>query len=378
MPNPRNQMFPEMSISNEINFESRLIQWYQQSKRPLPWRETSDPYAIWLSEIILQQTRVNQGLPYYIRFTNTFPTIQHLAKANKDVVFKLWQGLGYYRRAENMLKAARVIVNEYNGVFPNNFSGLKGLPGVGDYTAAAIASIAYGEKVPVVDGNVYRVLSRIFGVKTEIGSSKAKREFGDLMVSLMESVHPGTFNEAVMEFGAMQCKPANPSCVSCIFSAQCYAFSRKAVQSFPVVKVKTKKRKLFLYYLVVQWQNQIVIRHRTKEDIWKGLYDFPSLEFDHKQEEDNLLNQFGKLDFIAHEQNPVFRFNSKAIKHQLTHVDITTYFIFVNLNKRPEFINSESLSLIPTAELSKYPVSRLVERFLDGTMFHVKSTKHDT
>jgi len=376
MIDPKNKILPEMLISNEINFESRLIQWYQQNKRLLPWRETSDPYAIWLSEIILQQTRVNQGLPYYIRFTNTFPTIHHLAKANKDVVFKLWQGLGYYRRAENMLKAARVIVNEYNGVFPNNLSGLKKLPGVGDYTAAAIASIAYGEKVPVVDGNVYRVLSRIFGVKTEIGSSKAKREFGDLMVSLMESAHPGTFNEAVMEFGAMQCKPANPSCVSCIFSAQCYAFRQKAIQSFPVVKIKSKKRKLFLYYLVVRWQNQIVIRHRTKDGIWKGLYDFPSLEFEQKQDEDDLLNQIGKLDFITDEQNPVFRFNSRALKHQLTHVDITAHFILVNLNKRPELINSESLSLIPTAQLNKYPVSRLVERFLDGARLYVKGVKH--
>jgi A/G-specific adenine glycosylase len=202
---------------------ARLLKWYQQNRRELPWRATSDPYFIWLSEIILQQTRVNQGMPYYQKFINTFPTVNDLAAAPRDTVFKLWQGLGYYRRAENMMKTAHKVATKYKGEFPTAFTELKNLPGIGDYTAAAIASIAHDEKVAVVDGNVYRVLSRLFGIKTEIQSNRAKKEFSEVMLSLMGDSHPGTFNQAVMEFGALYCVPGKPDCGQCIFRKLCYA-----------------------------------------------------------------------------------------------------------------------------------------------------------
>ena len=360
----KQQVQEDVSFS-ERNFRKRLIKWYQQNKRDLPWRKTSDPYFIWLSEIILQQTRVNQGLPYYLKFIEVYPAVQHLALADKNQLFKLWQGLGYYRRAENMYKAAGIVVNDYGGIFPNSYDVLQKLPGVGAYTAAAIASIAFGQKVPVVDGNVYRFLSRVFGIETEIGTSGARREFGELMLSLMEKEHPGTFNQAVMEFGALQCVPANPDCGNCIFSNGCFAYNRNVTERFPVVKAKRKKRKLFLYYLVVRWQHQIVLRYRNQDEIWKGLYDFPSLEFEQKQNVEDLLHEIHKNGFIASAKNPAFTFNTKQFKHQLTHIDITARFIFVDVDNKPHIAHSDSLYLVSTDDVTNYPVSRLVERFLE-------------
>ncbi len=358
------------------DFGLLLTEWYEKNRRMLPWRETGDAYAIWLSEVILQQTRVNQGMPYYQRFIEKYPTIDKLAAASKDEVFKLWQGLGYYRRAENMMKAARVIVNKHESIFPDNYHNLLKLPGIGDYTAAAIASIAYGEKVPVVDGNVYRVLSRIFGIETVIQTSKAKKEFGHLMRSLMKQFHPGTFNEAVMEFGALQCVPANPDCSSCIFNKQCFAYSLNKVQKLPVVKPKVKKRTLFIYYLVTEWEGQIVLRHRRKNEIWKGLYDFPSLEFENEQDAAVILRETESMSFISPQSVIAIKPFQKTYKHQLTHIDITAEFIKVSVGKKPDVAGLSTLQLVQYKELSSYPVSRLVERFLkDGIdVFSVRSS----
>ena len=346
------------------DFGKRLIKWYQQNKRVLPWRETKDPYTIWLSEIILQQTRVSQGLPYFQRFLEKYPTVVHLAGAPQNEVFKLWQGLGYYRRAENMMKAAKIIVEEFNGVFPITFPGLKKLPGVGDYTAAAIASIAYGEKIPVVDGNVYRVLSRVFGIKTIIQTSRAKDEFGQIMRSLMEEVHPGTFNEAVMEFGALQCVPANPRCEACVFSPACFALNQQVIQEFPVVKPKIKKRRLFIYYLVVKWGKRLIVRHRRENEIWKGLYDFPSLEFTEEQEESKVMREIDTLELFSPDAVKVITSFSKRYKHQLTHIDIMARFIQVELKRKPNIESDETLCLIASQTLQDLAVSRLVEKFL--------------
>jgi A/G-specific adenine glycosylase len=346
-------------------FGKQLLRWYQQNKRDLPWRETSDPYAIWLSEIILQQTRVNQGLPYYQRFIETFPTVNQLAAAPPTKVFKLWQGLGYYRRAENMMKTARKIATEYNAVFPTTFSELKTLPGIGDYTAAAIASIAFNEKVAVVDGNVYRVLSRLFGINTEIQSAQAKKEFSKLMLSLMDNTSPGTFNQSVMEFGALYCVPGRPDCERCVFNNRCYAYTHDKVQNFPVVKAKTKKKKRFIYYLVVEWNHHLVINHREKNDIWKGLFDFPSLEFGSKQTEETLLNKINNLDWIASETLKIVTPFSPVYKHQLTHIDISARFIHLTSNKKPSLSNKASQQLVPQNTLSKLAVPRLIEKYLE-------------
>ena len=358
------------------DFGLLLTEWYGKNRRMLPWRETGDAYAIWLSEVILQQTRVNQGLPYYQRFIEKYPTIDKLAAASKDEVFKLWQGLGYYRRAENMMKAAQVIVNEHESVFPDNFNDLLKLPGIGEYTAAAIASIAYGEKVPVVDGNVYRVLSRIFGIKTVIQTSQAKKEFGNLMRSLMKQFHPGTFNEAVMEFGALQCVPANPDCSSCIFNKQCFAYSLNKVHELPVVKRKVKKRTLFIYYLVTEWEGQVVLRHRRKNEIWKGLYDFPSLEFENEQDAAVILREIESMSFIPPQSVIAIKPFQKTYKHLLTHIDITAEFIKVSVEKKPDVAGLSALQLVQYKELSSYPVSRLVERFLEDAVdeFSVRSS----
>ncbi len=345
------------------DFGKKITEWFKENKRTLPWRDTSDPYIIWLSEIILQQTRVEQGLPYFNRFVQRYPTVKELAKASSDEVFKLWQGLGYYRRAANMMKTAQMISGSYKGVFPASYAGLLRLPGIGEYTAAAVASMAYGEKVAVVDGNVYRVLSRVFGIRTEIHASGAKKEFSEKMRSLMNEIHPGLFNEAVMEFGALQCKPANPACEKCIFKGQCYALKHRAVTKLPAVKPKKKKRKLVLYYLVTEWEGKVVLRYREEDDLWKGLYDFPSLEYDQEQDEQSLLKTAGKISFLSPEKIRRLSMESKAYRHQLTHIDITARFILIELAERPE-MNDGSLRLVEKKNLNTLAVPKLVERFL--------------
>ena len=346
-------------------FGKQLVEWFAKNKRDLPWRETSDAYAIWLSEIILQQTRVNQGLPYYLRFINAYPTVKHLAAGTPDAIFKLWQGLGYYRRAENMMKAAQKIVTDFNGEFPKSFYKLKELPGVGDYTAAAVASIAYGEKVAVVDGNVYRFMSRLFGIKTEILSSQAKKEFSELMLTLMQNFHPGVFNQAVMEFGALYCVPTNPHCDGCIFNKQCFAFTHHCVQELPVVKVKKKKQKRVIYYLVLEWNGHVLVNHRTKNDIWKGLYDFPALEYNSVQNMETVLNDIFQKKYILREAVKTMAPFSKIYKHPLTHIDITARFIRIKLNREPVVEENKSLRTVSYSVLSELAVPRLVDRYLE-------------
>src|SRR6185295_17174001 len=233
---------------------------------------------IWLSEIILQQTRVEQGLPYFEKFSEAFPTIKHFAFAHEDKILKMWQGLGYYSRARNMHFTAREIVKNFDSKFPVEFSELKKLKGVGDYTAAAIASFAFNKPHPVVDGNVYRFLSRYFGIKTAIDSLKGKKIFLELAEELLDKKNPGLHNQAIMEFGAIQCKPVNPDCFSCHLKMDCYAFKNKRVNQFPVKSKTQKVRERFFYYLFIRWKNKIFLHKRTGKDIWKNLYEFPLIE----------------------------------------------------------------------------------------------------
>lgn len=262
-----------------MEFSKPLIHWYLQNKRDLPWRKMSGAYPIWLSEIMLQQTRVAQGLPYFLRFIEAFPTVHDMAAAPEEQVLKLWQGLGYYSRARNLHATAKVVAYEMGGNFPDSYAGLLKLKGVGDYTAAAIASISYGEKVPVVDGNVYRVLSRVFGIATDISSGGAKKQFTELAASLMPKGQASEFNQAMMEFGALQCVPKNPDCTICIFNKECVAYTTGKVGQLPVKLKKTKVTNRYFNYMVLKDSlGNSLVQKRTAKGIWHNLYEFPLLE----------------------------------------------------------------------------------------------------
>jgi A/G-specific adenine glycosylase len=259
-------------------FSRILRDWYRKNGRNLPWRTTRDPYKIWLSEIILQQTRVDQGLPYYLRFIEAFPRIEQLAAAPEDEVLRLWQGLGYYSRARNLQSAAKQVVSEFNGQFPADFISIKSLKGIGDYTASAIASFAFDLPHPVLDGNVYRFLSRFAGIETPIDSTDGKKAFASLAAELFDPQHAAEHNQAMMEMGALVCKPANPNCDDCPFSMACHAYIYGKTADLPVKGKKTKVRKRYLHYFLLSHQGSFLIRKRSGKDIWTGLYELPLIE----------------------------------------------------------------------------------------------------
>lgn len=259
-------------------FNRRLKSWYLENHRPLPWRETKDPYKIWLSEVILQQTRVAQGMPYYERFIEQYPTVFDLAAAGERDVLRLWQGLGYYSRARNMHFTARQVVSEYGGLFPKTAERLLKLKGLGQYTAAAIASFAFDEAVAAIDGNVYRVMARIFGIQSDMLSNEGKKEFAALARQLVSKEDPATYNQAMIEFGALQCVPASPNCAVCIFNDRCYAFAHQMQGQLPVKIKKLTIRHRFLNYLIIRQGDRLAMRERRGRDIWSGLYDFYLIE----------------------------------------------------------------------------------------------------
>ncbi|MBC3784292.1 A/G-specific adenine glycosylase [Spirosoma utsteinense] len=268
----------------ETTFAPTLERWYEHHKRDLPWRHTRDPYCIWLSEIILQQTRVAQGKPYYERFINAYPTVADMARAEERDLLRLWQGLGYYSRARNLHQTARYVTHELSGKFPDNFRDLLKMKGIGVYTAAAIASFAFGERVPVVDGNVYRVLARVFGIDEDITTTTAKKTFARLADQLIQAAgDPATFNQAIMEFGAIQCTPLSPDCLLCPLQQQCNAYLTGRQQRLPVKARKAAVRERFFNYLVFKSGDKIALRERTARDVWQNLYDFCLLETDEVQ-----------------------------------------------------------------------------------------------
>ena len=348
-------------------FGERLADWYQKNKRELPWRNTKDPYLIWLSEIILQQTRVNQGLDYYLKFAENFPNVKSLAYASRDEVFKLWQGLGYYNRAENMLSTAKLIVEEYGGQFPPDPVLLLKLPGIGPYTSAAIASIAFDIPVPVVDGNVYRVLARIFGIKVPINTTKGAKLFNQYAEKLIVKDNPGIYNQAIMEFGALHCTPANPDCTTCIFKPECFAYSTGLIKKLPVKNSKIKLRNRCFYYFLIELDlkgnNYVYIKKRVNSDIWKNLYDFILIE----SEQGLVVND----DLICNKLQEMFGLKevkitevSKEYRHKLTHQLIHAIFIKLNVNKKINLSNEKTLILVNKNNLIDYPVPRLIERYL--------------
>jgi A/G-specific adenine glycosylase len=332
-----------------MKFSKILIQWYLQNKRDLPWRNSTNPYTIWLSEIMLQQTRVAQGLPYFLSFTEAFPTVFDLAKASEEEVLKLWQGLGYYSRARNLHRTAKEVAFEGNGVFPKTYTDLLKLKGVGEYTAAAIASFAYNENVPVVDGNVFRVLSRYFDFETDIASAGAKKEFTALAQELMPKGQANIFNQAIMEFGALQCVPKNPDCQNCVFNDSCLALQKKKVAQLPVKSKKLKVRPRFFNYLVFSDENNnTIIQKRTQKGIWHNLYEFPLLETELEENEQAILELIQNQKFIANAIVEITLYNPQTIIHKLSHQHLNIKFWKIKTQgKLKNGINWESAKKMP-------------------------------
>lgn len=303
-----------------MTFTKLLIQWYLQNKRDLPWRKTQNPYFIWLSEIMLQQTRVAQGLPYFLSFTEAFPTVFELANASEQEVLKLWQGLGYYSRARNLHKTAQYVAFELNGVFPDNYTALLQLKGVGDYTAAAIASFSYNENVPVVDGNVFRVLSRYFDVETDISLASAKKEFQNLALELMPKDNPALFNQAIMEFGALQCVPKSPNCSICVMNNSCLALQKKKVDKLPVKTKKIKITNKFFNYLILEdEQKNTTINQRTEKGIWHNLYEFPLIETEKEEDFETFIIRIAENLPEGNKIISIAELNPKSQIHKLSH-----------------------------------------------------------
>ena len=332
-----------------MDFTNSLTQWYLQNKRDLPWRKTVNPYKIWLSEIMLQQTRVAQGTPYFFSFITAFPTVFDLAAANEEQVLKLWQGLGYYSRARNLHKTAQYVANELSGVFPDNYNDLLKLKGVGEYTAAAIASFSYNEAVPVVDGNVFRVLSRYFDVETDIASASAKKEFAALAFELMPKQNPAVFNQAIMEFGALQCVPKSPNCGICVFNTSCAALQKKKVDQLPVKSKKLKVRNRFFNYLVVLDDNEnTIIQKRIAKGIWHNLYEFPLIETERVEDFDCIANLIQSDFFKGNEIVGISESNPETIIHKLSHQHLHIKFWKIKVNGTiKNAINSKTVKTFP-------------------------------
>ena len=329
-----------------MNFAATLLQWFKNNGRSLPWRETNDPYAIWLSEVILQQTRIAQGMSYWERFMAQWPTINDLAAATEDEVLKAWQGLGYYSRARNLHTAAQQIAEL--GAFPQTFKELKTLKGVGDYTAAAVASIAFGEPVAVVDGNVYRVLSRYYGIDTPIDSTEGKKEFQALAQSLLPTNEPAKYNEAIMDFGAIQCTPTSPRCTACPLCESCVAFREQRINELPIKSKKVKQRERHFTYLYIEYKGEIAIHQRGAGDIWQGLWEFPQAE-----------QLTSPKDAIWKTEAQLLQ---KGVKHILTHQILLADIYLWRPKIRPQ-LPSEFI-WIEKQDLENYALPRLIEILL--------------
>ena len=342
-----------------MNFSNILIKWYLQNKRDLPWRKTADPYHIWLSEIMLQQTRVAQGTPYFFAFTQEFPTVFDLANASEEQVLKLWQGLGYYSRARNLHKTSQYVANELNGVFPASFKDLLQLKGVGEYTAAAIASFSYNEAVPVVDGNVFRVLSRYFDVESDISLPATKKEFTELAYELMPKDNPAIFNQAIMEFGALQCVPKSPDCSICVFNESCAALQKKKVSILPVKSKKLKVTNRFFNYLILEdVLGNTLIQKRTDKGIWHNLYEFPLVETTEIVDFDVVSKAVRNDIFPSYTILSVEECNETTVVHKLSHQHLHIQFWKVKI---AEIIENG----LNASELKTFPFPIVIYNFIE-------------
>jgi len=352
-----------MSTAHNV-ISARLINWYSEYQRDLPWRNTADAYKIWISEIILQQTRVNQGMDYYHRFVERFPDVSTLALAGEDEVLKYWQGLGYYSRARNLHKAARQIMEKHGGVFPDSFEQVLALSGIGTYTASAICSFAYHQPYAVVDGNVYRVLARLFNNPTPIDSTQGIKQFQMLADELLDRKHPGMHNQAIMEFGALQCVPSNPDCENCPLKYQCLAFAARNVTQLPVKSLKIKTKLLHFTYLNIRYRDCCFIRQRNEGNIWKNLYEFPLIEDDRLLTHEELLQHARFREIFKDIEDVYIRSVSKPVKHILTHRKIMAQVINIEVESLNDAL--KNYRMIPTEELERYAVSRLMEIFIEN------------
>lgn len=336
--------------------------WYEQNKRDLPWRDSGDPYIIWISEIILQQTRVNQGINYFYRFIERFPDIYSLASATTDEVLKMWQGLGYYSRARNLHFTAQQIVKEYDGKIPDNYNNLIKLKGIGEYTAAAIASIAFNKPEPVLDGNVFRVLSRLYGISESTQKSGGKKIFMQKAHELIVSENPGLFNQAIMEFGALQCIPKNPDCLSCDLQLYCYALKNDLVNDLPVKKQKIKQQNRFLHFLYIKYNNNTYIEQRKENDIWKLLYQFPVIETKKSCSFDQLVKSNQWHHFFNNTKILIKSISDEKI-HLLTHQRLYAKFYMIEIEQPNHFLTENYLE-ISIKKFRKLSVPRLIEKYL--------------
>lgn len=350
------------------NFAQILLKWYAINKRVLPWRDTTEPYKIWISEIILQQTRVDQGLNYYLKFIHNFPSINDLANANQHQVLKLWEGLGYYSRARNLHTTAQFIRDEYNGIFPSTYDDIIKLKGIGPYTAAAISSFSFNEKKAAVDGNVYRVLSRLFNESTPIDSTIGKKNFQTLADQLIDPTHPGDFNQAIMEFGATWCTPKKPKCDDCPFSKQCIGLQNDHVHLLPVKEKKIKHKIRYFHYFIFQSKGNILIINREKKDIWKGLFEFYNIESDKYQEINNLEKEKSFKNLINN-QNYVIKKSFKEYKQTLSHQKIISNFFLVELEDISKL--KKKYKFIKKDKLSDYAFPKTITMFLDDNYLYL-------
>lgn len=346
-----------------MRFSEEIIDWYQKHKRDLPWRNTNDPYIIWLSEIIMQQTRVEQGMPYFNRFAEKYPTVEHFASATEEEILKLWQGLGYYSRGRNMHQTSLAVMEEHAGYFPKNYDSLIRLKGIGEYTAAAISSFSSNEAKAVVDGNVFRLLSRYFGIDTPINTGKGKKIFTDLANELLDHKQAGIFNQAMMEFGSLQCKPKNPDCLKCPLQTSCEARLKNRINELPVKIKAQKSRERYFNYILAIKNDQILVNKRSAGDIWENMIDLPLFETETRTEiqdlvqSENFIKAFGKQVLI--------RSVSKPVKHILSHQKLNTTFIQIE-NFTDDFLQDKSWFYVSKEELEKLPQPKLIFKFFEN------------
>ena len=347
-----------------MNFSRQITDWYRQNKRELPWRQTSNPYFIWLSEIILQQTRVAQGMDYYLKFIEHYPTVYELADANEQDVLNDWQGLGYYSRARNLHTTAKIIQSKFKGKFPDSYEDILSLKGVGTYTASAIASFAYNLPHAVVDGNVYRVLSRIFDIDLPIDSNEGQKTFNQIANELLDKENPSLHNQAIMEFGALQCTPSTPKCSDCPFQLECIALKNGTITERPIKKGKTKIRNRYFHYFNFNNGKETILQKRNEKDIWQHLFEFPKIEFDIDQNIEEIKNKIESLFLIK----PSNYYVNK--KHILSHQHI--YCTFWEFEQLPDQLD-ENWEIISLPNFTNYPIPRVIDRYLEDKL---KSNQH--
>lgn len=338
-----------------IDFQRLIIEWYRLNARSLPWRETKNPYFIWLSEVILQQTRVEQGLSYYLKFIKNYPTVVDLAKASEEDVLNDWQGLGYYSRARNLYLSAKMIVNKFKGDFPSEYKEVLSLKGVGEYAAAAITSFAYDLPYAVLDGNVFRVLSRVFDIDDPIDSSIGKKIFRELSQSLLPKNNSAEYNQAIMEFGAIQCKPKNPDCQTCVLNNNCLSYSKGVIDQRPVKSKKVKTRDRHFNYLILRNKESCFLRKRVEKDIWQHLYEFPMIETEFQED-------FNTLKSMIEDVYGCIPLRSISVKkHVLSHQHIyANFFLFED----DYFDDKNEFEKVAMEDIQNFPLSRLIDRFL--------------